>query len=186
VSYARSRSAEPSVAALQRDTDWPGRVESLIAAILHGVEDVPVRREDWSFSTGDLAPHNVLVTPDEDICVLDLEYSGWDDPVMPATDFLSAETSTDLSPEHARVFLSAYADLAQLSPQQLARLHRVRALMEVGWVAVHLSLQVPERIAPKRFADPTFDVMSHLTKHATLANARLARAERLIPELLSD
>jgi len=185
-SYASSDAVESSVASLERETELPGRVELLISDVLQDCEDVPVAREAWSFSTGDLAPHNVLVTPDDDICVVDLEYSGWDDPVIPVADFLSAETSTDLSPDNARAFVKAYAQLAQLSAHEVRRLQRVRALMEVGWVAVHLSLLVPERIAPKRFADPAFDVAKHLSKHAQLASARLVRAERLVPTLLRE
>jgi len=68
----------------------------------------------------------------------------------------------------------------------LVRLARTRALMEIGWIAVHLCPLAPERIAPKRFADPLhFDVAAHVSTHAGLACARLARARALLPSLLS-
>ncbi|MBV9174689.1 MAG: hypothetical protein JOZ81_31895 [Chloroflexi bacterium] len=104
---------------------------------------------------------------------------------MPAADFLTAETSTSLGVECAETFLRAYAEAVRLTPLELARLSRTRALMEIGWIAVHLCLLAPERIAPKQFADPLhFDVAAHVAKHATLGEARLARAKALLPTLL--
>ena len=82
-------------------------------------------------------------------------------------------------------FLRTYAAAVRLTPRELARLSRMRALMEIGWIAVHLCLLAPERIAPKQFADPLhFDMAAHVAKHAGLAQARLARAKALLPTLL--
>jgi hypothetical protein len=166
-------------------TDWQTEIELLIGEALRGVEDTPIPTTDWRFSTADLAPHNILVTDDDQICVLDLEYSGWDDPLMPATDFLTAETSTSLRAGCAEVFLRAYAEAVRLTAFQSARLSRMRALMEIGWIAVHLCLLAPERIAPKQFADPLhFNLAAHVAKHVALAEARLIRAKALVPTLL--
>ena len=57
--------------------------------------------------------------------------------------------------------------------------------MEIGWIALHLSLLAPERIAPKQFADPLhFDVAA--TRPNTLRWRRLAwcRRKALLPSLL--
>jgi hypothetical protein len=166
-------------------TCWRAEVESLIGEALRGAEDIPIPRTRWRFSTADFAPHNILVTADERICVLDLEYSGWDDPLMPAADFLTAETSASLGAECVETFLRTYAEALRLTPPELARLSRMRALMEIGWIAVHLSLLAPERIAPKQFADPLhFDPAAHIARHVALAEARLIRAKASLPTLL--
>jgi Phosphotransferase enzyme family len=166
-------------------TDWHAEIETLIGEALRGAEDTPIPKTDWRFSTADFAPHNILVSDGDRICVVDLEYSGWDDPLMPAADFLAAETSTSLRAACVETFVRTYADCLRLSPRELARLSRMRALMEIGWIAVHLSLLAPERIAPKRFADPAhFDAAAHIARHAALAEARLARAKALLPSLL--
>ena len=182
---ARLAAFESHAVSAPRLRDWRAEIEALIGRVLEGVPDVEVPRDAWRFTTGDLAPHNVLVTDDDQITVIDLEYAGWDDPLIPAADFLSAETSVHLSAEASRAFIETYCAAAGLTPSEAARLARVRALMEVGWVAVHLSLLVPERIAPKRFADASFDLDAHLAKHAALAEARLARARSIVPTLLT-
>jgi len=61
---------------------------------------------------------------------------------MPAADFLTAETSTSLSAECAETFLCTYTEAVRLTPLELARLSRLRALMEIGWIAGQM------RIAP--------------------------------------
>ena len=99
---------------------------------------------------------------------------------MPATDFLTAETSTSLDAGCAETFRRTYAEALRLTPLELARLSRMRAPMEIGWIAVHLSLPAPERIAPKQFADSLhFDVAAHVARHAALAGARLVRARAM-------
>ena len=51
-------------------TNWQTEIESLIREALRGAEDTPIPRTGWRFSTADLAPHNILVTDDDQICVL--------------------------------------------------------------------------------------------------------------------
>jgi hypothetical protein len=56
--------------------------------------------------------------------------------------------------------------------------------MEVGWIVVHLALLGPERIAPKQFADPGFDLEAYLAERLSRAGARLDRAQQVLPALL--
>lgn len=56
----------------------------------------------------------------------------------------------------------AYTRLAGLDQDAVRRARRVRALMHVRWLGVHLSLLVPRRFAAKQFAAPHFDVAAHL------------------------
>lgn len=169
---------------LCREVDVIGDIEQMIGTALTGVDDCPITPEKWSLSTGDLAPHNVLVDERGSIRVLDLEYSGWDDPLIPCADFLSAESCIGLSEACGEKFLETYRKKAGLTPAEVHRLRRVRALMEIGWVAVHLSLFLPQRIAPKRFADADFDVDAHLTERVQRVRARLARARQVVPSVL--
>jgi hypothetical protein len=179
-----------AVRALERDVDIAGEVERLIRRGLMGLAPEVVQARipecDRSLSTGDLAPHNLLIRPDGGVCVLDLEYSGWDDPGMPVADFLTAESSRGLSAACAQALVRRYGEIAGLSADEMRRARRVRALMEVGWLGVHLSLLVPHRFASKQFADPNFQVTEHVATHVGRFRERLATADRTLDVILAE
>lgn len=179
--FASSPEAFTAVRALTREMDIANEVERLIRRVVAGltldaIQD-RIPRADWSLTTGDCAPHNLLVRPDGSIRVLDLEYSGWDDPANPMADFLSAESSRGLPLACALTLERTYNELAALSGEEVRRARRVRALMEIGWLALHLSLLVPERFAPKQFADSRFNVQEHVTRQLGHFRSRLATVE---------
>src|SRR5205807_180540 len=146
--FAVSPAAFDSVRQVRREVDVSGEIERLIGRGLRGLSadaiQARVADPDRSLSTGDLAPHNLLIRPDGGIRVLDLEYSGWDDPAIPVADFLAHDRSADLPAACAQALWRTYAELAQLSAQDMQRARRVRALTEVGWLTVHLCLVVPQ------------------------------------------
>ena len=176
--FASSVSVYPMVRAACADGDPAGTIERLLE---QAIGDLPqadlaarIPEAAWGFAQGDLAPHNVLVQPGGSVCLVDFEYSGWDDPAAPAAAFLAAETSRGLPATGAAAFLSAYREAAALTTAEVRRMDRLRVLMQITWAAVHLSLLTPERIAPKRFADPHFDLDRHLAEHLEKLRARLA------------
>lgn len=57
--------------------------------------------------------------------------------------------------------------------------------MQIGWIAVHLSLVVPERFAAKQFADSSFDVQAHVSTPVAKAGGRLARVQDILPAILA-
>jgi hypothetical protein len=184
-SFARNPAAFPSVRALCAEIDVETVIERLIDIVLHGATDKIVPREAWSLTSGDLAPHNILVHDDGSIRVLDFEYSGWDDPVISSGDFLASDSCQGLAPECTLAYVSAFRELAGLSDAEIARSRRVAALMEIGWSVVHLSLVVPERFAVKQFADPAFDLDEHVAYQLAGFRRRLARSEHVVLEILA-
>lgn len=72
-------------------------------------------RSAWSFATGDLAPHNILVRADDSIRVVDFEDSGWDDPVIASADFPSSDSAAGLATSCVDAYLSTLRELAQLT-----------------------------------------------------------------------
>jgi hypothetical protein len=71
---------------LRASMDPVAEVERLIAAATRGASraqlEARVPEARWRLDVGDYAPHNVLIRPpahpDGTLCVLDLEYAGWD------------------------------------------------------------------------------------------------------------
>ena len=76
--------------------------------------------------------------------------------------------------------MQAYRELAGLSEAEVHRARRVRALMEIGWLALHLSLVVPQRFAAKQFADPRFQVTEHVGTTWPALGKRLRRADQIL------
>jgi hypothetical protein len=186
--FATSPTAFDAVRHLRREVDVAGSIERLIGRALDGLSaeaiEARVAEHDRSLTSGDLAPHNLLIRPDNSICVLDFEYSGWDDPAIPIADFLAHDRSRDLSAACARALSETYAELAGLASLELERMRRVRALMEVGWLAVHRPLLVPARFAAKQFADPNFQVEAHLARHVARFCDRLKTADHTLDQLV--
>ena len=176
--FAASAAVYPVVRQACDTWDPPGAIACLLDRALDGLSpaelEARIPEAAWGFAQGDLAPHNVLVQPGGRVCLVDFEYSGWDDPAAPAAAFLAADTSRGLTPTGAAAFVSAYRDAAELTADEVRRMDRWRALMEVNWAAVHLSLLTPERIAPKQFADPRLDLDRHLAEQLHKLRCRLA------------
>ncbi len=178
------RALPPEIRDLRAAMDPVAEVERLVAAATRGVPpaqlEARVPEDRWRLDVGDYAPHNVLIRPpahpDGALCVLDLEYAGWDDPVaMPAL-FVTAEQSLDLPRPHRDALLRAYQDGVGLPADERARMERVMALLHVAWCGVHLQLLVPDLIEKKRFASPNLDVSAHLQDQIAKFHRRLAIA----------
>jgi Ser/Thr protein kinase RdoA (MazF antagonist) len=176
--FASSTDVYPVVRVACESWDPAGMITGLLDAIVRDIPQVELEavipESTWGFAQGDLAPHNVLVRPGGHISLLDFEYSGWDDPVAPVAAFLTADTSLGLPEQGTAAFISAYREAAQLTDDEMRRFSRSRMLMELNWAAVHLSLLTPERIAPKRFADPQLDLDRHLLDQLEKLQHRLA------------
>ena len=196
--FAASPAAYPTVQALYREMDVRAAVERLIAMATSGLSeaDLAARLPEhaWRLRPSDFVPHNVIARPpghpDGPICVVDLEYFGWDDPAALVAGFLTADTALDLTPTQADVFLHAYRSAFPpgQDPAQTGspRFVRTAALMQVSWSAVHLSVMTPERVANKRFASSTFDLDAHLAEQCAKFRRRLARAEAAVNGLASS
>jgi hypothetical protein len=189
---AAAPDAPAEVRVLCAALDPAAAVERLLAGATAGLApaDLEARlpEADRRLSTGDFAPHNVLVRPAGHpagpICVVDLELAGWDDPLAPLAGFLTADSALDLPPAHAARFLRAYREAAGAPAPAFARLGRVCALLHVNWCSVHLALLTPDRVAARRFGYPDMDVSAHLAEQIAKFRRRLRLAERAVEGLI--
>jgi Ser/Thr protein kinase RdoA (MazF antagonist) len=179
--FASSGSAYPLVRTAHAQWDPASQVERLLEDITRKIPqaelEATIPESDWGFAQGDLAPHNVVLQPGGGLVLLDFEYSGWDDPAAAGAAFLAADTSRGLPSAAQDAFIDAYREAAALTPMEVRRLHVLWRLMEVAWAAVHLSLLTPQRVAPKQFADPQFDLERHLDEQLRKLRQRLLTAE---------
>jgi Ser/Thr protein kinase RdoA (MazF antagonist) len=168
--------------AVVAEIDLPSVVDRLIAAATDGLTAAelaePVPEDLLRLNSGDFAPHNIVVRPDGSLCALDFEYAGWDDPAVVPVGFLAADQSDGLSPAQAGAFLNAYRAAVDLPDRAFVHLDRLRALTELGWLLVNLSLMTPAHVARKRFAGD-FDLDAHLSERRLKLDARVARVGAL-------
>jgi Ser/Thr protein kinase RdoA (MazF antagonist) len=159
------------------------RIRRALTHLTPAAIDERVPHAAWSLTSGDLAPHNILVREDGGIRVLDFVYSGWDDPAILVADFLAAESAQGLAPACSDAFARAFRESSGVSGVEWERAGRVRCLMEVGWIALHLQLLIPRRFAMKQFADLGLDLDSYVQDHIAGFHRRLATADRIISQL---
>jgi Ser/Thr protein kinase RdoA (MazF antagonist) len=142
----------------------------------------PVPAELLRFNPGDFAPHNILLRPASGLCAIDFEYFGPEEAAALPVSFLAAEQSGGLSAAQTASFLSAYHAAHDLPDSAFERYDRLRALFEINWVLVNLSLMTPVHVQRKRFAGD-FDLGTHLASRRAMLLARLEHAERLVAAL---
>jgi hypothetical protein len=186
LSAAAAPDADEPLRAVVAELDLSAALERLIAgatAGLPGAELVePAPDEHTRFNTGDFAPHNILVRPDGSLCAIDFEYFGPEEAAALPVSFLAAEQSLGLTAAQTGAFLRAYHAARDVPDAAFARYERLRALFELSWVLVNLSLMTPAHVARKRFAGD-FDLDAHLAERAARLRQRLAGAERLVGAL---
>jgi hypothetical protein len=176
--FAASDGAPPAVRALRAELDVAATFASLIAAATAGLTAAELaahpRPDQLRPTSGDFAPHNLLVRPDGTVCVVDFENGAWDHPLGPIADFLTHDQSLDLGPERAGALLGAFRSAADLDDAGLADLERRCRLLQVEWCAVHLSGTEPGYVARKRFATPDLDADQLVAEQVAKFRRRLA------------
>jgi len=181
----------PEVRDLCASADPVAEVEVLLAAFTRGISatqrEARVPEQQWRLDVGDYAPHNVLIRPaghaDGPLCVLDLEYAGWDDPVAMCALFATADQSLDLPRPHLDALLRAFQDGVGLLEAERARMERVMTLLHIARCAIHLQLLVPELIEKKRFASPTLAVSAHRRNQIAKFHCRVGIARAAVERL---
>ena len=128
------------------------RAELLAAAVARGLDPGrELRPAERCLSPGDFGFHNALARPSGEICFLDFEYAGWDDPAkMIANFFCMPQLGAGI--EHWDIFaagaLAAYtgAEAAEERARLVLPAHRAR------WACILLNEFLPTEAERRRFA----------------------------------
>lgn len=147
---------EPDVRAFAVDELGPfwsrARADLLAAAAARGLDPSrELRPAERCLSPGDFGFHNALARPGGEICFLDFEYAGWDDPAkLIANFFCMPELGAGM--EHWEVFaagaLAAHtcAEAAEERARLVLPAHRAR------WACILLNEFLPTAAERRRFA----------------------------------
>lgn len=107
-------------------------------------------------SPSDFGFHNALERPSGELCFIDFEYAGWDDPAKTIGDFFSQPAV----PVPLRFFESFLAAATRFAPDPELLAWRARLLLPVfqaKWCCIMLNDFLPVSLQRRRFANPALD-----------------------------
>lgn len=129
-------------------------------------------------SPSDFGFHNALKRSDGNICFLDFEYAGWDDPAKMVGDFfsqLAVPVSPDYFDDFVQKVMTPFAEPAQL----IERAKLLRSVYRIKWCCIALNIFIPVNLARRQFANPNLNV-------GELKKAQLLKVEGLLGQVGFD
>lgn len=126
-------------------------------------------------SPSDFGFHNALKTADGQICFLDFEYAGWDDPAKMVGDFfaqLQVPVPSEFFDRFVEQVMSPFTEPATL----VQRAQLLRTVYQVKWFCIALNIFIPVNLARRQFAHPELNVIE-------LKRTQLKKAELLLQDI---
>ncbi len=128
-------------------------------------------------SPSDFGFHNALKQAKQDLCFLDFEYAGWDDPAKMTGDFFSQLALP--VPEHLfKSFVEQVMSVFSQPEILIHRAHLLRLVYRVKWCCIALNIFLPVHLARYRFSNPSLAV-------SDFKRGQLAKVTTLIQSLES-
>lgn len=156
---ARVKSASPAdkAAALfvaELKCAWEDSKRAILANVAR--PDEPLPRHWRCLSPSDFGFHNTLLRCGGELCFLDFEYAGWDDPAKAFGDFF-AHPGLAVSRTYADLFLAAAFAPFDRPDELIARARLLEPVFRAKWCCIILNEFVPDSARRRRFADPGAD-----------------------------
>jgi thiamine kinase-like enzyme len=133
---------------------WRQAKERMSRQLGHSAIAAALSVQDRCVSPSDFGFHNALLRNSGEICFIDFEYAGWDDPAKAVGDFFCQPAI----PVPLRYFEQYLEQAVSFSPNATALAERVRRLLPVfqmKWCCIMLNEFLPDAAQRRRFANPT-------------------------------
>lgn len=146
--------------------------------------DLMKKTIEWDkrrFNHGDFTIDNIIFRKEgqrKEICFVDFEYCGWDDPLRMIGDFLVHDRNSKLSGELKQLFLKEYIKKLKLNKKNTARLNVITDLMETEWIAVYLRLLIPQTLRLRKAVVKNFDEGVYVDQQLAKAKERILNLEQ--------
>jgi hypothetical protein len=132
--------------------------------------------ERWRcLSPSDFGFHNALLRPGGELCFLDFEYAGWDDPAKGLGDFF-AHPGCPVARQHLEAFALAAAAPFEDGAVLIGRARLLEPVFRVKWCCIILNEFLADAAERRRFANPGMD-----PEQSKLAQLEKARRLSIIP-----
>lgn len=166
------RRARSFVDTLQKT--WVACKDSLAAQA--GSLSAELDMADRCISPSDFGFHNALLRENGELCFIDFEYAGWDDPAKMIGDFFS-QPAVPVPLEYLDAFLLESLSYARSRERLAARARLLLPVFQAKWCCIMLNEFLPDAASRRQFADPTQD--PELRKVSQLEKVRQFFATRL-------
>ncbi|MBB3212998.1 hypothetical protein FHW67_002286 [Herbaspirillum sp. Sphag1AN] len=132
-------------------TSWKRQCAQIVAT------GVPaLNPEDRCISPSDFGFHNALLRDDGDLCFIDFEYAGWDDPAKMIGDFF-CQPAVPVPYEYFEDFVSKAVRYSTNAAALRARAHLLLPVFQIKWCCIMLNEFLPDAARRRQFANPTMD-----------------------------
>jgi thiamine kinase-like enzyme len=125
--------------------------------------------DDRCISPSDFGFHNALLKNSGDICFIDFEYAGWDDPAKMVGDFF-LQPAVSVSLDHFDSFISEALNYSKNKASLADRARLLFPIFKIKWCCLILNEFLPDAAKRRRFANPTLD--TEQSKHLQLQKAQ--------------
>jgi hypothetical protein len=121
--------------------------------------DASLPADERILSPSDFGFHNALVRPDGNLCFIDFEYAGWDDPAKALGDFFS---HPGVAVPHSlfEPFLVSVLSPFEQAQRMAARVRILEPLSQFKWCCIILNEFLPEAFRRRNFANPGTDQLA--------------------------
>jgi hypothetical protein len=148
---------------------WREVREHILRATRAAGRDPAAQVEERCVSPSDFGFHNALERASGELCFLDFEYAGWDDPAKMAGDFF-AHPGVPVPRQHFDDFARTTMGFSRHAAALEARARLLEPLFRIKWCCIVLNEFVPEAAQRRRFATPAADPAA--AKRRQLGKAR--------------
>ena len=122
-------------------------------------KDRPLAVDQRCMSPSDFGFHNAIRTPRREICFIDFEYAGWDDPAKSIADFF-CQPAVPVSLDYYSYFESKVLPLFEEPERLKLRTRLLWTAYQVKWCCITLNVFLPVHMERRRFANPQLDPLA--------------------------
>src|SRR5574340_813300 len=143
--------------------DFAGQIRNRLDAVADGIlataastgldANEALDMELRCISPSDFGFHNALKRPSGDLCFLDFEYAGWDDPAKMVCDFF-CQPAVPISPVYFEDFMQQALNFSSASEFLMSRARLMLPLFRIKWCCIMLNEFLPDSARRRQFADP--------------------------------
>lgn len=130
----------------------------MTAAALAGMDtNAALDAELRCVSPSDFGFHNALKRPSGNLCFLDFEYAGWDDPAKMVCDFF-CQPAVPINPIYFEDFMQQTLNFSSASNLLTSRARLMLPLFRIKWCCIMLNEFLPDSARRRQFANPHADL----------------------------
>ncbi len=134
------------------ESAWKKLKDAIFAR--NGSISIQLGAADRCISPSDFGFHNALLRDNGEICFIDFEYAGWDDPAKMIGDFFS-QPAIPVSLKYFDIFISEALGYSKNKAELAQRARFLLPVFQVKWCCIMLNEFLPDAARRRQFANPT-------------------------------